>query len=216
MDLWGEQFSQGAARGFLPTGAAREVDVGIHGKTHPRQHQFLGAKLIGVQAHGLAKAQPGLDAAVFTGRAVVVKQALNPLATDLAVRAVGQNRGVFQGDVHLVVKPVGDPALDLLAACPAFVHRHVIGVVDVVVGALGPQGGFEFGGGQRCMGHCGSPGINRRGVVFLPGLAAPDHAAVWRCAVRARCSSRHTPLQHCAEPVRRAGPSPHRGSGWCC
>ncbi|MOA12056.1 hypothetical protein D3C78_1320220 [compost metagenome] len=91
----------------------------------------------------------------------MVEQALNPLAADLAVRAVSEDRRVLQGDVHLIVKAVGDPTLDLFAGGPAFVHRHVIGVMDVVVGALGAQGRFEFGGGHRGVGHGGSPVYNR-------------------------------------------------------
>ncbi len=53
--------------------------------------------MVRVEAHGLAQAQPGFDAAVFTGRTVVVEQALNPFAADLAVRAVGEDRRVLQG-----------------------------------------------------------------------------------------------------------------------
>ncbi|MNP34007.1 hypothetical protein D3C76_1272740 [compost metagenome] len=124
--------------------------------------------MVRVETDGLAQAQPGFDTAVFAGGAVMVEQALNPFATDLAVRAIGQDGRVLQGDVHLIVKAVGDPALDLLAGGPAFVHRHVVGVVDVVVGALGAQGGFEFGGGHGGVGHCGSPTNSRRNEALLP------------------------------------------------
>ncbi len=79
----------------------------------------------------------------------MIEQALNPLATDLAIRAVGQNRRVLERNVHLIVETVGDPALNLLAGCTTLVHRHMVRVIDVVIGTLGAQGLFEFGGGQR-------------------------------------------------------------------
>src|SRR3989344_2652085 len=66
----------------------------------------------------------------------MVEQALNPFATDLAVRAIGQDGRVLQGDVHLIVKAVGNPALDLLAGGPAFVHRHVVGAGDMGVSVI--------------------------------------------------------------------------------
>ncbi len=78
----------------------------------------------------------------------MVEQALDPLATDFPVRAVGQDRGVLERDVHLIVETIRDPALDLLASGTAFIHRHVVGVMDVVIRAFGTQGRFELGGGQ--------------------------------------------------------------------
>ncbi|MCY1398331.1 hypothetical protein D9M71_133600 [compost metagenome] len=228
MDLRGEQFGQRAARGFLPTGAAGEIDIGVHGEAHAGQYQLLGTQLVRVEAHGLAQAQPGFDAAVFTGRTVVVQQALNPLAADLAVRAVGQNGRVLQGDVHLIVETVGDPALDLFAGGPAFVHRHVIGVMDVVVGALGAQGRFEFGGGHRGVSHCGSPGNNqdmccccrphREQARSHRGMRSTGRASLLAIgpSATAQYSCRHTPLQPDADPVPRVLASLHRESGWCC
>ncbi|MNQ41288.1 hypothetical protein D3C85_549590 [compost metagenome] len=97
----------------------------------------------------------------------MVEQALNPFAADLAVRAVGEDRRVLQGDVHLIVEAVGDPALNLFAGGAAFVHRHMVRVVDVVIGAFGAQGRFEFGRGKRGVGHCGSPGNNPRNIWCL-------------------------------------------------
>ncbi len=83
----------------------------------------------------------------------MVEQALDPFATDFTVWAVGQDRRVFQRDIHLIVEAIGDPALDLLTAGAAFVHRHMVGVMDMVEGALGAQGGFELSLAQRCVGH---------------------------------------------------------------
>ena len=109
--------------------------------------------MVWVEADSLPQAQPGFDAAVLTRCAIVVEQTLDPLAANFAVRAVGQDRGIFEWDVDLVVEAVGNPALDLLAAGATFIHRHVIRVMDMVEGAFGPQGGFEFSGGQRRVSH---------------------------------------------------------------
>ncbi|MNS98114.1 hypothetical protein D3C72_1324700 [compost metagenome] len=123
--------------------------------------------MIRVEADRLAETQPGFDAAVLAGGAVVVEQALNPLAADFPIGAVGEDRRVLQGDVHLIVEAVGDPALNLFAGGAAFVHRHMVRVVDVVIGAFGAQGRFEFGRGKRGVGHCGSPGNNPRNIWCL-------------------------------------------------
>jgi hypothetical protein len=45
----------------------------------------------------------------------MIEQALNPLAANLAVRTVGEDRGVLERDVDLIVEAVGNPALDLFA-----------------------------------------------------------------------------------------------------
>lgn len=97
VDLRREQFGQRAAGGFLPTGAAGEVDVGVDGETYSGQHQLLGTQLVRVETDRLAKAQPGFDTAIFAGGAVVVEQALNPLAANFPIGAIGENRRVFQG-----------------------------------------------------------------------------------------------------------------------
>ena len=66
-----------------------------------------------VSPQRLAQAQPGLDAALPVRRAVVVDDAADPAAPDLAVGAVRQDRRVLERDVLLVVEAVGHPAPDL-------------------------------------------------------------------------------------------------------
>ncbi|MNN12627.1 hypothetical protein D3C81_1256240 [compost metagenome] len=153
VDLRGEQFGQRAAGRLLPAGAAGEVDVGVHREAHAGQHQLLGQQLRAIQTDRLAQTQPGLDAALLARCAVVVDDALDPLAAGVAVRAVGHDRRVLHRDAHLVVEAVGHPALDLLAARAALVHGDVERVVDVVVGALGAQRLLEFGGAHGSLGH---------------------------------------------------------------
>jgi hypothetical protein len=97
VDLRREQFGQRAAAASCQLARRAKVDVGIDGETYAGQHQFLRAQLVRIETDRLAQAQPGFDAAIFTRGAVVVEQALNPLATDFAVRAVGEDRGVLQG-----------------------------------------------------------------------------------------------------------------------
>jgi hypothetical protein len=70
--------------------------------------------LLAGQAHGLAEADPGLDAAgvldVADLEAVVVEDALDPFAAHVPVRAVGQDGGVLHRNRDLVVEAVGHPA----------------------------------------------------------------------------------------------------------
>ena len=70
------------------------------------------------------------------GGAVVVEDTLDPLAADLAVGTVGQDRRVLQRDVDLVVETVRHPALDLFATGTALVHRDMERMVDMVVASL--------------------------------------------------------------------------------
>jgi hypothetical protein len=76
----------------------------------------------------------------------VVEDALDPLAADRALRAVGQNGGVLHRDRDLVVEAVRHPALQLFAGELALGHHHVEGVVDVVARALLAQQGLELAG----------------------------------------------------------------------
>ena len=82
-------------------------------------------------------------------RAVVVDDALDPLAPDLDLGAVGQDRRVLQRDALLVVEAVGDPALQLLARELAGVHPLMEGMQVVVARSLGAQAGDEVARSQR-------------------------------------------------------------------
>src|SRR5690606_15462734 len=116
--------------------------------------------------HRLGQSQPGLDAALLTGRAVMVEDALDPRATRIAIRTVGHDRRILQRYADLVVEPVGHPALNLLPGSLPGVHRSMERVMDMVVVALGTQRLFEFGWGHRWQGHrgflCGAPQAGRR------------------------------------------------------
>ena len=109
---------------------------------------FLGAYFSGAQAHRLAQADPGFDAAFAAGGAIVVMNTLHPFAADIPVPAVGEDGGVLHRNIHLIVIPVRHPALDLPAAGAALIHGHVVRMMDVVVTALVAQRLFELGAAQ--------------------------------------------------------------------
>lgn len=189
VDLRGEEFGQRTARRLLPTGATGEVDVGVDGEAHAGQHPLLGEHLLALQAHRFRQAQPGLDAARLAGGAVVVEDALDPLAADLAVGTVGQDRRVLQRDVDLVVETVRHPALDLFATGTALVHRDMERMVDMVVASLVAQ---------------------RR------SNSARSMAARLMLAPTAGCACHPRPLRCHWHPVRRVLPKRCRGWDWCC
>src|SRR5690606_17704599 len=143
-----EEFGQRAAGRFLPDRTACEVDVGVHGKTHPWQHQFLRQDLLAIEADRLGQTQPGFDTALLSRSAIVIDDALNPLAARVTIRTVGHDRRVLYWNADLIVETVRDPALDLLACRAAFIHGAVEGVMDMVVVALGTQGLLERGRGH--------------------------------------------------------------------
>src|SRR5262245_17157330 len=95
--------------------------------------------VLALQADGLAETQPGFDAALFTLRAVVIEDALDPLAAVLAVRHVRQDGSILDGNADLVVIAVVDPPPHLLLGALAAVHGDVEGMVDVVAVFLSAQ-----------------------------------------------------------------------------
>lgn len=76
----------------------------------------------------------------MTVAAVVIEDPLHPFATRVRIRAVRHNCRVFQRDCRLVVKPVRHPALDLLVAGLAVMHRDMVRMVNMIVGAFRPEG----------------------------------------------------------------------------
>jgi hypothetical protein len=82
----------------------------------------------------------------------VVEDALDPSAAYLSVRAAAEDRRVLSRDVRLVVKAVGDPAPDFVAARSAVVHSPMEGMLVVVVLGVGAEGFLEVIG-RQCCGH---------------------------------------------------------------
>src|SRR5262249_40392897 len=137
--LRSEQFRQRGADSLLPRALAREVDIGVHGKTHTRQNVLERGDLLPGYATRDTELDPGFYASLLIVRAVMVDDALDPLPAHLAVRTIGQDRGILEGDIDLVVEPVSDPAANLFGVQPAGIHRHVERVMYVITRALLPQ-----------------------------------------------------------------------------
>ncbi len=234
MDLGGKEFGQRTAGRFLPARATGEIDVGVHRETHAGQHPFLGEDLLAIQPPPL---RPGVARLRCRPRCRGHHRGRGSVA---AIPGARRGPGSWResrrpsGDVDLIVEAIGDPALDLLAAGAAGVHGLVEGMVDVVVGALGAQGGFEF---------CGDMGVS---VILFSGnfcgaRAGPIASKLAPTGVRwehkfhvlqksivgagllakvsvatARYPCRHKPLRSPAAPAAPARPSLHREWDWCC
>ena len=217
VDLRREQLGQRRAHRLLPRRMAREVDIGVDREAHRRDDMAQVGDLLARQAHREAQADPGLDAALVLHsadlEAVMVQDALDPLAPHLAVRAVRQHRRVLHRNGDLVVEAVGHPAADLLRARLAGVEHDVERVVDVVAPALLAQ--LRLKGGavpDRGIGVARAEGGRRvegRAEAVAGGGA---HGEVLRTRSPAR---RTSPRRR--RPRPRAAPArPRRGSGSCC
>ena len=157
MDDRREEFGQRRAHRLLPGGPAREVQVGIDGEADTGQQVLVRAELLAGESHRLAQLDPGIDPSLAVPP-VVVEEALNPEAPDIAVRAVGEDRGVLARDVDLVVEAVRHPAAEGLAVELSRVHPLVELVVDVVEALQRTQLALEFlAGPGRCGGVAHAP-----------------------------------------------------------
>ena len=61
----------------------------------------------------------------FGYHAIVVENAMNPSPSHFAHWAVGENRGVFNRNVSLIIEPIRDPTAQRFRRKLAFVHRHM-------------------------------------------------------------------------------------------
>src|SRR5262249_898506 len=80
----------------------------------------------------LREPQPRFDATGVLAMAIVVEDALHPVAAHGAVVAVGKNGSVLQRDVDLIVEAVRHPTADLLRRRLARVEHDVEGMMDVI------------------------------------------------------------------------------------
>ena len=144
-----EQLGEGGRDRLDPGPLAREVHIGVDRIPHRREHPPLGQELVARHAQRLAEPQPRLDPALPGGRAVMVDDPLDPLAPDLDVGTVREDRRVLERDALLVVEAVRDPALQLFARELTRVHAHMERVEVVVAAPLRAQPGDELLGGPR-------------------------------------------------------------------
>ena len=67
-------------------------------------------QLIAWQPARFTESQPGFDAAFGFCVTVVIEYSMNPDAAHFAHGAVGENRGIFEGNISLIIKAIGHPA----------------------------------------------------------------------------------------------------------
>src|SRR5690606_39875696 len=125
-------------RRVLFRAGAAEVHVRIDGVTNPGEHAPLAPQLLARQPHRLAQAKPRLDTPFALAGPVVVQDPDDPLAPDVDVGTVRENRRILDGDAPLVIEAVRHPAPDLLLRQLTRVHALVEGVQIVVRPTLFP------------------------------------------------------------------------------
>src|SRR5690606_14264259 len=129
--------------GLAPAGPAGEVYVGIHRKAYARQYMALIEQFLPAQAHRLTQLQPGFNAPIALGGAIMVDDPLYPLAPRRRVITVGEDGGILERDIHLVIEAVGNPAPDLPGGGAPLVHGNMERRVDVGAPTLVTEGLLE-------------------------------------------------------------------------
>src|ERR1700721_98939 len=74
----------------------------------------------------------------------MIENALHPGAAHCAIRAIGQNGGILDRDVDLIVEAIRDPAANLLRRRGTHIHQHIERMMNVVGPLLGSQLRLEF------------------------------------------------------------------------
>ena len=150
VDRGGEQLRQAGRDRLDERLLAHEMDVGLDREFRRRQRAFLAHHVVAVEAETVGEDEPALDAALVLAEAVVVGDAMEPFAAEVAVVAAAHEGSVLQRDRRLIAVAVQRPRLHLplvqLAAVQETVER-----VQIVV-ALGPdraQRRLEPFGAQR-------------------------------------------------------------------
>ena len=180
-----------------------------------------------VEPGGLAEPQPPLDAALPVGPAVVLLDPPQPHTAQPRGAQLGQDQGVLDGDVPLVVEPVEDPAAQLVGGQLPLVHTYVEGMAVVV--AVAGHGAQPFLEARRdtcastCAGICAHSSI----TIPSPATSMPRSAEplVLRCAridegigvvqmgVETAGAKRRQALGGAARPVDREVSHTGRGAG---
>src|SRR6266404_5688449 len=162
VDLWREKLGERRAHGFRPGCAAREVDIGVDRESNAGQHLRQTLRPLSRQSHRLRQPQPRFDPAGILAVAIVVEYALHPRAAHRTVRAIGQNGGILERDVDLVIEAIRHPGADLRRGRRTGIHHHIEGMMDVVGTAQTPQLHFEF---------LSAPGGGAHSTISMPSRA---------------------------------------------
>ncbi len=140
-----EQLGQRGGHRLQQRALAHEVDVGFHREARARQRTLPGDDVGAIEAQRVGQHQPALDAALLAAVAVVVEQAMHPLAAQLAVVRAGHQRGVLARHRRLVAVAVERPRLHLALVELAAVQEAMERVLVVVaLGADRADGGLQL------------------------------------------------------------------------
>ena len=134
-----EQLRQRRRDRLDPRLLAREVHVRVDGVAHPGETRARSDSSSRGRRRAPRRAAATTRSRPSVGGAVVVEDPLDPLAPDLDLGAVGEDRRVLDRDARLVVEAVRDPALELLAGQLAGVHADVERVEVVVARRPAPR-----------------------------------------------------------------------------
>ena len=80
-----EQLGERGGHRLQQRALAHEIDIGLDGKARGGQRALHGDDVGAVEAERVGQHQPALDAALLAAVAVVIEQAVHPLAPQLAV-----------------------------------------------------------------------------------------------------------------------------------
>src|SRR5262245_59156744 len=93
---------------------------------------FFIEKIIMAESNCLGQDKPGLNSPFSFGEAVVVTDTMEPESSRLAQGTAGDDGGIFDRDVFLVVESISNPTFNLLWRELATVHIPVKWVLIVV------------------------------------------------------------------------------------
>src|SRR6266850_1151759 len=101
--------------------ARNEQDVRLYGIARAGQDAFALDGLLAMQTRSFDESEPFFDSTRVFAVAVVVKDAFAPSDAKGGILAAGENYGVFDGNVRLVIVAIQSPGLQLPAGELAFV-----------------------------------------------------------------------------------------------
>src|SRR5258708_40047461 len=112
--------------------ARNEQNVRLYGIPRAGQDAFALDGLLAMQTRSFDELQPLFNSAGMFAVAVVVKDAFAPGDAKNGILAPGENYGVFDGNVRLVIVAIQSPGLQLPAGELAFVHQQMEWMLVVI------------------------------------------------------------------------------------
>ena len=153
VDVRREQFGQRRGNGFDQRLVADEIHIGLDSENRFGQGAFPRDHIVAVETEAVGENEPALDTAFLLAVAVVVHDAVQPLAPQFAIVATAHERGVLPWHGRLVAVAIQRPGLHLALIQLAAMKKLMKGVFVVVLrGADCAQLRLEFVGAQN-LGH---------------------------------------------------------------